>query len=770
MRTLTVLQAADQRPLTKTIYQDGSSEPYPFVKEVTSSKIEYQTIHEFYEVLLSLANIPHACLLKGNTKKDLRAESRSNSTDPTAHTDWLLLDYDTYDGFTDVDHLLVSLDPAFENVSYIFQHSARAGVSGPLGLRGHVYIMLENSLSPAVIKQWLKRLNLSIVELRAQVHLARHGMALRWPLDITTCQNDKLIYTAAPVFVNRTDPIPIEERYVLHLKEQHTINLNPRVTVSQVNQLEKEVIANLRDRAGLGPKNYRYTVVGDTEIIANPDRIIVSQTKEVGPFIRLNLNGGDSWAYWHHKNDPEILFNFKGEPAVRLSEACPEYYAQITQAGGRQRELTPIVLRDSVRDVYYAGLVSVMDGKVVSLNAVSNKTKLEDFMVSNGSIKPKVIHDWNVEFNPGSLKQIDIDRRWINRYHPSTHALRTTTSATIPANINYLLSHICVDKVTKDRFLNWLAFIFQFRDKTQSAWVFHGTEGTGKGTLFAKVLQPIFGAQNCKYLMHRDLEDKFEDYMESSLILFIDEGDVASSAQADKVMARLRSWITDPVISVRRMHKSSCDVRTYNNIILATNRMLPLKLSMADRRWNIAPQQIRSINATEQWYCDMDGELDEFADYLRGYQVDTNLARIPLESAAKERLKELGRPVADLFFEAFRAGDLDYFCERLDETPSFHEPLQLEYKRIVNGWIDDSDRHIDGEAEVMIDDLRTVYQFMHDRKINSQSFGWLLSKYSIEYHRKRFPPNGIQKKYIGIRFRKAPELASQKPVQLKVVK
>src|SRR5690606_38538580 len=37
------------------------------------------------------------------------------------------------------------------------------------------------------------------------------------------------------------------------------------------------------------------------------------------------------------------------------------------------------------------------------------------------------------------------------------------------------------DRDSLQRFLNWLAFISQKREKPATAWLFHGTEGTGKG-------------------------------------------------------------------------------------------------------------------------------------------------------------------------------------------------------------------------------------------------------------------------------------------------
>ena len=50
MKTSTFLTA--DRSLTKAFYKDGSSEPYPLVRDFTSFEVEYNTIEEFKEELL----------------------------------------------------------------------------------------------------------------------------------------------------------------------------------------------------------------------------------------------------------------------------------------------------------------------------------------------------------------------------------------------------------------------------------------------------------------------------------------------------------------------------------------------------------------------------------------------------------------------------------------------------------------------------------------------------------------------------------------------
>lgn len=49
-----------------------------------------------------------------------------------------------------------------------------------------------------------------------------------------------------------------------------------------------------------------------------------------GEFVRLNLNGGDSAAYWHYKEDFE-LSQLQGRRLAKLKEVLPEYYRELIE-------------------------------------------------------------------------------------------------------------------------------------------------------------------------------------------------------------------------------------------------------------------------------------------------------------------------------------------------------------------------------------------------------------------------------------------------------
>ena len=96
-------------------------------------------------------------------------------------------------------------------------------------------------------------------------------------------------------------------------------------------------IAELRDAMGLPTKKIKYKVVGTQEVMLQPDESVITETKTERGFVYFNLNGGDSWAYYHPENNPDYILNFKGEPAYLTKELLPDYWQQLTNTGSSTR-------------------------------------------------------------------------------------------------------------------------------------------------------------------------------------------------------------------------------------------------------------------------------------------------------------------------------------------------------------------------------------------------------------------------------------------------
>ncbi len=169
--------------------------PYPNLSNFTSTKHTVEYLRDLYIVIQAASNAGH-CLIKGELSRDLHNESRAGTTDSMGTTEWACFDLDNTD--FDTHEEFVASIKELKDVSYIVQYSASYGITmHKMGC--HIYVLLSAPIKANLLKLWFKHLNFETPRLRANIVLTKSNAALSWPLDVTTCQNDKLLYIAKPV-------------------------------------------------------------------------------------------------------------------------------------------------------------------------------------------------------------------------------------------------------------------------------------------------------------------------------------------------------------------------------------------------------------------------------------------------------------------------------------------------------------------------------------------------------------------------------------------
>lgn len=747
-RKITILTAA--KALTKTFRTGAAPEPYPMIRDFTSTVVGYSSLDEFYTVVTTAASLG-ACLLKGNLSRAIVEEPRAGLGITNEETDWIVLDYDSDGGFDSIDELLAELDPALTETSYVFQHSASSGITGKAGIRGHVFFMLTDPVAPTILKQWITKANLLSKKLRPRIKLSRNAMALCYALDTTVNQNDKLIYVAPPTLIDIEDPI--HNRFELHRRERDTYTFTATVSAEFNKTKAADLLEELRDAIGLQKQKPRYDSVGGEEILLNPGTCVVTGVKTGTPYTRVNLNGGDSWAYWYFTDNPEILYNYKGEPAVYLKDVAPDYYAQI-QIRKQEADCQPIVFRERAQDQYYNLMYNPTEDRVLFCTPAASKDRLVDFMRSKGAPPVKVIPDWDFVFDPTQLSPLDFVNRKLNLYVPSDYLRARTpqtqvTEADFPV-ISRVLHHICVEEEVYQKFVRWIAHIVQFGTRTQTAWLFSGTEGTGKGITFTDILAPILGEKQCMKIQQKEVESEFNGFMENRQLVFLDEGDISSHRAADRIMSHLRTVITDAEIPIRRMRTNPYSVENFCNIIVASNRTAAIRLQQQDRRWNIAPRQNLKLNPTreELQVLEARSEIQAFTHYLKQLKISKYDSTELVETQAREDLLEISRTVADDFFSAIAGGDLDYFAEQLQDKVPLPENGYIAFSETVQKWM--ADAVAGKDSDILLEDLVKVYNYLGGKDKGAKQMGQLLARYGLTSTRVRM--NGIQRRVLRCTF------------------
>ena len=668
--------------LTKTIISDTTGTiqktPYPHVSHVTSHAENTPDLTSFFAAIQTHAAMGH-CLLKGNVQRPLINESRAGSTNATATTTWLCLDIDglpsTYKS-TKVTPEHVLKEIGLDNVSYIIQWSASQGLPNTLHLlRMHLFVMLTQPVAAPLVKQWLIHLNHTVPLLHDAHHLTKTGNTLSWALDITACQNDKLIYIAPPIFKGMKNPMGRTPRIQLITRTHPTFTFPSSTTPANVNRdLTIKRITELRDRAGLPPKKFITKMSGSVEILVKPDSCTVTEIRAERGFVYFNLNGGDSWAYYHPEDRPDYIYNFKGEPNYLTKELLPEYWASLTAKASRTSSagLTYLAFLDRRSGAYVRGTYEEATD-ILDLNVAKNETVIRHFAEQNGVPMGSYIPEWDMSFDPHDSVRVDYDSKTINTFQLTEYMRATAKKVTkCPPTIFKIIHHALGNDVDcTAHFINWTAFILQKRTRTLTAWVWHGVEGTGKGILMNRILRPLFGKNQTASRRMEEFNEPYNAFMKQCFLVFVDEVDAKAFINERGVMAKLRNFITEATTPVRQMYMSAMECDNYTNWIFASNKPEPVVIPKEDRRFNVGKYQPLKLGMTDQELNRIPGELQVFHDFLLSYPVDLKAVATPLDNADRATMIQVSESSIDTVANAIVRGDMEFLLDQLPSTMAY---------------------------------------------------------------------------------------------------
>ena len=648
--------------------------PYPFVYEFTSTDYEVVDIHTLYSTVAAVSQL-RACLLKGRLSRQLVADSRAGSTNPETPTEWICLDLDGVQGVQSVDLFLQEI--GLGDVDHVLQWSSSMGIENHAGFRCHIFMLLDKPTNPALLKQWLQHLNLTSPVLLNSMKLTKTYNSVTWPLDVTTCQNDKLLYVASPVLEGVADPFTNRPRISLEQRGRRKASLPENIPSATMLRDKIDAKVNeLRKAAGYTErKASKYAFAGEVEYLAKPDAATITGSKIERGFCYFNLNGGDSCAYYHPEDNPAFIYNFKGEPTYRTSELLPQYWASITQ---RVKDYKPdttgkvyLVFRDLHTASYWNGTYDTTNNKL-DIYKANSKEQLHDYMKQHGQPIGDYIPDWVLGYDPHNSQILDATARTINTFQPTEYLSKPSVrTVSPPPTINKMVSHFLgYDQPTIDHFYNWLAVVAQKLDRTGTCWVIQGIQGTGKGLFFHRVLTPIFGSSNVVSKRGEEIGSDFTSYFRNKLVIYIDEMEVGQGEYFKKVTSRLKNLIVEPTISIRPMYHEAVEVRNYGNIIFSTNKLQGAQIDMDDRRYNVGAYQRQKLTDVLTDY-DIDvlipAEVEAFAHYLRTRNADVARARLPLDNAPRRLLQAIGQTAIDEISMHLKKGNLEYFVDYISD-------------------------------------------------------------------------------------------------------
>lgn len=792
-------------PLRKTIgLADGSSRSYPLAAKLTSHEaelnVEEEGLEGYRSLILENAKYGRA-LYKGLFTRPLVYESRRNMVDQDARTSFLVLDVDglklkgdvkeryrTSDVRDVAESVIEMLPTSLHGVSYMAMASSSFGLNQD-EVSVHIHFLLKNPVSHRALKDWLTSLNYSQMDIYQRLKLTKTKTRLKSVIDPCLAEPSRLIYVAPPSFGPK-QPNPFandDERFVVVDKDEPLLNLDPLLEsihdrMDAINQIRDTKIKELQQEAGITrhkPKFTRINVDGrPMNVMANPPPVRMEFAYEDSEFVRYNVGGSKNNAYWVARSNPEVVRCFvPDEPAFMFKSADPEAYAkhverygeayeEVKDEEGVYRKVQRSMFIDQTSDSYITMEYDRENDEIVELNERRNAQVAEEWLKHYGQLVPDPVPAAHITLDPNreETKFSIGDKDYINRFKPSIY-MREKTEHPYPETLTYgnawmlhyecpVVSEIILNMLGDDmdcfeHFINWMAFIMQKRDKTQTAWLVHGTEGTGKGLLFKAVLRPLIGQQ---YVAQNTLQgiadDQFNGWMEDLMLLMVDEFNMRGAASLTKAASLLKTRITEPTMMLRKMQQQQREVTQRLNFIFATNDLDAMPVS-DKRRYNIAPRQQRDLETrlgyikAHREHTDglIKGELHAFATYLRSFKIDMNQASSILMNQARIDTQKAGMSATDSFFSSLRDGDFGSFIGILDKSAANLEPKEFAQLTRVKTFLTANLEHVNTgkPCYLLPEDLRMLYSYLAGKEISDNALSRMLSTHDVEKKRKSHP-------------------------------
>ena len=178
-------------------------------------------------------------------------------------------------------------------------------------------------------------------------------------------------------------------------------------------------------------------------------------------------------------------------------------------------------------------------------------------------------------------------------------------------------------------FTQWLAHMIQYPSERPSwAVMLTSDEGTGKGVLFHKIINPLVMKQAVQCSNYNQFLGSHSTALSNSLFVMLDD----TKSHSDSLITELKSKISEPEILLNPKYLQPYKQQVFARILLASNERRPIKLGSNDtRRW-FAPAYITHKISREEtskfyaglieWLDTTPNALDSVYNYLNTYSLE----------------------------------------------------------------------------------------------------------------------------------------------------
>ena len=270
------------------------------------------------------------------------------------------------------------------------------------------------------------------------------------------------------------------------------------------------------------------------------------------------------------------------------------------------------------------------------------------------------------KFTPFAPSEFYSDAGVINRtsFKPSLYLQMQPREHKATPTIDKLILHLCNGNQEHAQWvINWLAGFLQTLKTSDVALVLRGAEGTGKGLFMEQIIAPLFGEDFTVTVDDDRLNSNFKGWIGEKLFFNLNE--IAHDGRTRRAVINfIKVLITDRLIQMEAKNKDAVATEIFGNILITSNEVSPLEISVTDRRFTVFQTGGNIKKAgwdTGATVREIQKELTDFAVRLKSYKVDWALYDKALDTPAKRNIVQSTNDRYALFLTAIKAKDLDYF-------------------------------------------------------------------------------------------------------------
>lgn len=335
---------------------------------------------------------------------------------------------------------------------------------------------------------------------------------------------------------------------------------------------------------------------------------------------------------------------------------------------------------------------------------VSSLLKRQVFIASwkdnNKSIKPsELINLISSSYRPDIKKRFFYiqkggTKKWyMNNFTPTKYMNYTDIPISEPKTIFRLIKHLVNYKEERFYyFLNWFAYYWITFKKPQTAIVFKGVEGAGKGTFANEIICKLFGKNQVSTISDEILESRFKANKFANKSFYIFEETSKGERKSNKnVKNFLKQIITNEIVPMEEKGIKAKDIKVMAPSIFFTNETKFLEIESSDRRFsvfttggNIEEIDFFGYGSFNILANEIEKELPDFARYLYNFKVNVRLANKPMNTPEKNAIINLTTTSYEKFLNAIKKKNLEFFDVLLDSDNTDDTRLFTQIKDSFN--------------------------------------------------------------------------------------